>query len=150
MAPRGHPGETDAILNDVADLAVSKILRLGQAQIGWLGVEVTPDLGLPAAVVTVTDGAAVGEVFASLPQKFRSGLPRVLLIACPAWNREISHGAGDDFLQGGWLFGGAEAAADQHGSVNRCDNSGREKYEQKCFPAFHARLASDECRDYPF
>src|SRR5580704_5003261 len=130
MAPGGHARETDAILDDVADLAVSKILRLGQAQIGRLGVEVTPDLGLPAAVVTVTDGAAVGEVFASLPQKFRSGLPRVLLIACLAWNREISHRAGDGLLQGGRLFGCAESAADQHGSVDRCGNSGRKKHKK--------------------
>ncbi len=64
MAPGRHARETDAVLDDVADLAIGKILRLWRAQIRRLGVEVPADLGLAAAVVAVTNNAAVREVCA--------------------------------------------------------------------------------------
>src|SRR4029077_4119854 len=144
MAPGGHARETDAILDDVADLAVGKILRLRRSQIGRLGIEIPAHLGLPAAVVSVANSAAVREVLAGLSQDFRSGPPGVLLIASHARNRQVSHRASDDLLQGRWLFGRAEAPANKGGPINSGSDCDREKFQKKCFPAFHFCLSPAE------
>lgn len=91
MAPRRHTGESDAVLDDVVDLPVRKVLCLGRAQIGRLGIEIAADLGRAGAVGTVTNGATREEVIAIFLQVFWSPFPRICFFARPCRHGEISH-----------------------------------------------------------
>src|ERR1700731_142201 len=81
MAPGRHARETDAVLDDVADLAIGKILRLRRAQIRRLGVEVAADLGLSASVVAVAGRATGDEAVAGLIEDLRTSFPGIVLMA---------------------------------------------------------------------
>src|SRR6266513_727438 len=142
MAPGRHARETDAVLDDVADLAIGKILRLWRAQIWRLGVKVPADLGLDAAVVAVADGAAVDEAVAGLIEYLRRGFQGIVFMARGGGDGQIPDGTSDELFQSSWLVHGAEAAAKQNGSIDGHKNPERDKYKQKFFPAFHAHRPS--------
>jgi hypothetical protein len=55
---------------------------------------------------------------------------------------QIPDGTSDELFQSGWLVHGAEAAANQDGSIDGRKNPGRDKYKEKFFPAFHAHRRS--------
>ncbi len=112
IAPRGHAGEADAVADDVVELAVGEVLGWRLAQIWGLRIEIAADLGLSTAVAAVANGAAIGEVFASLFQDVGRGLPRVGSVAGTAGDGKVADGASYDFFDGGGLVGGAESAAD--------------------------------------
>src|SRR6267143_3360959 len=138
MAPGGHARETDAVLDDVADLAIGKILRLWQAQIWRLGVEVPADLGLAAAVVAVAGRAAVDVTVAGLIEDLRRGFQGIVFMARGGWDGQIPDGTSDELFQSGWLVQGAEATANQDGCIEGSQNPEHDKYKEKFFPAFHA------------
>ena len=93
IAPRRHTRESHALLDDVVDLPVRKVLRLGRAQIGRLRIEIAADRGHAGAIRTVTNGAAREEMIATFLQVFRSRFPWICFFACAPRNGEISHGA---------------------------------------------------------
>src|SRR6202045_4430985 len=118
MAPGRHARETDAVLDDVADLAIGKILRLRRAQIRRLGVEVAADLGLAAAVVSVAGRAAVDEAVAGLIEDLRRSFQGIVLMARGGGDGQIPDGTSDELFQSRWLVHGAEAAANQDGAID--------------------------------
>jgi len=142
MAPGRHARETDAVLDDVADLAIGKILRLWRAQIWRLGVEVPADLGLAAAVVAVAGRAAVDVTVAGLMEDLRRGFQGIFFMARGGWDGQIPDGTSDELFQSRWLVQGAEAAANRDGSIGGRKKPERDKYKEKFFPGFHAHRFS--------
>src|ERR1700730_8313817 len=142
MAPGWHARETDAVLDDVADLAIGKILRLRRAQIRRLGIEVPADLGLAAAVVAVTDSAAVDEAVPGLIEGLRRGFQGVVFMARGGGDGQIPDGTSDELFRSRWLVHGAETAANQDGSIDGRKNAESDKYKDNFFPAFHAHRSS--------
>src|SRR6267143_702281 len=138
MAPGRHARKTDAVLDDIADLAVSKILRLWQAQVWRLGVEIAANLGLAAAVVSVAGRAAVHEAVAGLIEDLRSGFQGIALMARGGGDGQIPDGTSKELVQSRRLVHGAEAAANQDGAIEGRKNPERDKYKENFFPAFHA------------
>jgi len=115
---------------------------LWQAQIWRLGVEIAANLGLAAAVVSVTDSAAVDEVVAGLLEDLRRGFQGIALMARGGGDGQIPDGTSDELFQSRWLVQGAEAAANQDGSIDGRKNPERDKYKENFFPAFHALRSS--------
>src|SRR6266478_695399 len=110
VAPGRHARKTDAILDDVADLAVGKILRLRQAQIWRLGVEIAANLGLAAAVVSVAGRAAVDEAVAGLIEDLWRGFQGIALMARGGGDGQSPDGTSKELFQSRRLVHGAEAA----------------------------------------
>src|SRR5260370_18653188 len=69
-APRRHSGQPDAIVDDVIDLSVGQVLRLWQADVRRLRIEILADLCLAAAVVAVAKSAMIGEVSTCFGENF--------------------------------------------------------------------------------
>jgi hypothetical protein len=66
----GHTGEANAIFNDPEDFTVGKILSFGFSEIGRLRIKATSHHGVTTSVVTVTNGAMVGEMQPGLAKNF--------------------------------------------------------------------------------
>ena len=62
VSPRRHAGQAYAIVNDVEQLPIGERLCVSLAHVGRLGIQMLPDLGLPAAVIAVAGGAMIGKV----------------------------------------------------------------------------------------
>src|SRR5690242_18358906 len=64
-APSRHPGEPDAIADDIEDLTVGQLLSSAGTHVrgGW--EHVAPHLGVPAAVVSMAYRAMIGEMIAT-------------------------------------------------------------------------------------
>ncbi len=69
--PRGHSREANSVVDDLIDLPVREVLRLGLAQVRCLWIEVLSDLRFTASVIAVAYGAMVGEVGARLAENLR-------------------------------------------------------------------------------
>jgi hypothetical protein len=69
-APPGHTRKSDAILDDVEDLTVPKILRSRLPEVGWRWIKTGPDLGFPTSVVSVAYSTVVGEMVSSFGNVF--------------------------------------------------------------------------------
>src|SRR5262249_4705411 len=82
VAPRRHPRQSDAVLDDPVDLAVGEALRIGQPHVGSARVEVAPDFSLSAAVVGVAARAMVGKMRARLVPDFLGKVDGVARLAC--------------------------------------------------------------------
>src|ERR1700741_886720 len=65
-----HTGEANAIFNDPEDFTIRKILSFGLPEIGGLRIKATSHHGVAAPVVTVTNGAMVGEMQTRLTKSF--------------------------------------------------------------------------------
>jgi hypothetical protein len=79
-APGRHTGKPNAIVDDVVDLAVREILRVGQTHVRRFRVEVLADLRPSASVIVMADGAMIGEVSPRFAENFgsrREGIRRV-------------------------------------------------------------------------
>jgi hypothetical protein len=87
-APGGHSSETHAILDDVVNLAIRKILRLRRTHVRNSRIEFRSHLRLPAAIVPVAARAMIREMPPRLHQQFRRRLHRINQRASPAWNRQ--------------------------------------------------------------
>src|ERR1700681_3784127 len=81
IAPRRHPGETDAVPDDGEQLAIGEVLRASLAHVGRLWVQIAADLRLPAAVVGVTCGAVIGPMRASFRQSLVRERNRISALA---------------------------------------------------------------------
>src|SRR6266851_2195861 len=77
VSPGGHPGEANAVLDDVEQLTVRELLRLGQPQIRRPWIEVAAHLRLPAPVVRVAEGAMVRKVGTASSPRLVRGRHRV-------------------------------------------------------------------------
>ena len=54
------------------------------------------------------------------------------------WDGQIPDGTSDELFQSRRLAHGAEATANQEGSIDGRKNSERDKYKENFFPTFHA------------
>jgi hypothetical protein len=109
-APSRHPGELDATVDDVVQLAVCKILRRGSAQIGNSWVQIHPELCFAASVDAVADGAFAQEMFPSVTDGCGIGGERVLLPAFTAGYGKVANCAGEPGFEIRRLRAGAKAA----------------------------------------
>src|SRR5579859_4012959 len=76
-SPCGHTGKTDAVLDDVINLAVGKVLCLRQTHIGHSRVEILAHLRFTAAIVCMATRAMIGEMATRFHQGFGGGFHRV-------------------------------------------------------------------------
>ena len=74
---RRHAGEAHAILDDPEKFAVRKILRRSQAQIRRLRIHAAAEHGLSTAIVSMANGAVIGEVQTRIAQTCFRGLHRI-------------------------------------------------------------------------
>lgn len=138
LGPAGHACERDAAADDVAELAVGKILRLRRAQVGNSRVEIAADVGLAGAVRGVADGAAVDVTFARVFQNLWRGLPGVRLKARLSRDGEIARGSSNDSFEARRLGRGGEAVQEDAHSIIGRDNKYHSYQEKNDFPEFHA------------
>lgn len=130
FGPPWHTREADAVADDVADLAVRQILRLRDAQVGSLRIEVAANGCLPGAVRAVADGAAVKISFARFFQNIGRGLPRICFEASLVRNGKIAGSASNGFFRQGRLLSSAEPAPDEMRCVQTNGEEGcRDKKE---------------------
>src|SRR5436190_3411750 len=113
FTPRRHPGQPDAISNDVEQFSVAKILRLRKTHVGNPRVKVRSHLGLAAAVVSVARGTMIGEVRAAIAE--RSSIQRNGIAQFPRCqrNRKMTDASRDQRLRRCRLRSRADAAADR-------------------------------------
>jgi hypothetical protein len=87
--PPGHRGKPHPVMNDVEQLSVRQLLGLLFPEVWSFGIDGLADVGLAAPVVSVTQGAVIGEVPARIRQHFGRGLNGVPLVPQLTWNREM-------------------------------------------------------------
>src|ERR1700730_16930473 len=76
-SPCGHTGKSDAVLDDVINLAVGQVLGLFQAHIRHSRVEILAHLGFSAAIVCMATRAMIGEMATRFHQGVWRGFHRV-------------------------------------------------------------------------
>src|SRR5258708_6550409 len=79
-APRRHSGKPNAVVDDVVDLSVREVLRVGQTHVRRLRIKILADLRLSTSVIAVASGAMICEVSPRLAENFgarREGIRRV-------------------------------------------------------------------------
>src|SRR5260370_9114677 len=80
-APRRHSGKPNAVVDDVVDLSVREVLRVGQTHVRRLRIKILADLRLSTSVIAVATGAMIGEVTAPFGETFRAPRERILHVA---------------------------------------------------------------------
>src|SRR5579872_4079377 len=119
ISPCRHPGQPNAIFDDVVNLPVGEILGGGIAEIRRLGIEHLPDLSSPTPIVIVADRAAIDERVTRFAKKFGRGLKWVRLMRRAGGNRNISDESCNDALDRRGFVARAEAALDQKTAIHR-------------------------------
>ena len=142
IGKRRHSREPHTILDDPEQLAVGEILRFRQAQIRWLGVEATPNHGLPAAVVGVADGAMIREMKPRIAQILGRGEQRILGQPRIRRNRQMTHVASDHDFEFSRCDASAESIMQERGrySHNEADECYRDDNDHKS-SAFHGSVS---------
>src|SRR5271156_6481820 len=108
-APRRHSSETHAVLDDVVDLAIRKILRLRQTHIRNARIKFLPHLRRAAAVVAVATGAMVREMPPRFHQQLRCRLHRIAQLARRARNGPALHDARQSSLHNARIVASAQS-----------------------------------------
>src|SRR5262249_54210822 len=105
-------------------------------------IEIAADFALAAAVVSVADRAAGDEALLRVLQIFVGWFEWIFFGACAVWDGEVSRRARHQFLERGWLFGGAEPVGDQQAAVDQRTNDNGAKNSENPSPAGHGFLYS--------
>ena len=91
-APSGHSREAHAVLDDVVNLTIRKILRLRQAHVRNARIKLLPHLRRAAAVVAMATGAMVREMPPGFHQQLRRRLHGIAQLASAAGDRQPLQG----------------------------------------------------------
>ena len=128
ITPRRHARELDAILNDVVNFAVSKILRSIGVQIGHPRIEILAHSSVATAVNSMTDRAPREEILPPFSLRFRLGCNWVGFVALTPWNGQISCRLSYRCLQ--WRRRGSsrEAAPNKQDRANSSNERNPEKH----------------------
>src|SRR3990172_13337296 len=81
-APGRHPGQRDAVLDEVKELPLRQLLRCRKTHVGRLRIAALTDVRLCAPIVSMTDGAVIREVLEAVADGFRALRNRILAISC--------------------------------------------------------------------
>src|SRR5215472_15365449 len=130
-APRGHACQAHTVLDDVVDFAVREVLRSRRAQIRRFGIEIPAFLSYARAVRAVANRATREKMIACFLQVLRSGFPRIGLPARAGRNRQVSHRARHQLLNGRRFFLSTETVADQHHPIGGAKNNERQARQQE-------------------
>ena len=96
--PCGHPRQADAVLDDREQLAIGEFLRCRGAHVRRRRVQPPADLGISTAVVRVTHGAMIREVFKTFFEHRLGSLHRVRHRPHSKRRGEGAHGASHEFF----------------------------------------------------
>src|SRR6202040_1340612 len=99
-SPRRHTGEPNAVLDDVIQLAVGKILSLRQAHVRHSRVEVLAHLSFSAAIVRMATRAMIGEVAPRFHHGFGGGVHRIFRRARRLGNCEPLYRSTEEGFEG--------------------------------------------------
>src|SRR3990172_10449712 len=94
-----HPGQRDAVLDEVKELPIRQLLRCRKTHVGRLRIEALTDVGLSAPLVSMTDGAVIRVVLEAVADGFRAPRNRILAISRGRRDREPAREPGDTLLQ---------------------------------------------------
>ena len=96
------------------NFAIREVLCLWGQQVRHPRIQAPPKLGLPSAIVAMTNCAVGHEMFARLVQGSRRGAPRIFLVTGATGDRQIPQWSGQYLFDGGRFGSGAKASPDQY------------------------------------
>src|SRR5688572_25292604 len=129
-AERRHPGESNAMFDDVEELAIGKLLRRRGAEIERPRIQPTPVLSVTTPVVAVTARAMIGEVFE--PGRHCRGRRRYGIATVPVLrgDRQGANHSGSACLSGAWGCVGTEACRPYIGQAQRRRHGDEREYDR--------------------
>lgn len=107
QTPAGHPRESNAVFDDVEQLAVREFLDVVRAQVGHFRRHSGRSFGLTAPVLSMANGAVL-LMFFCFGQNFRRAAQRITELFCVRRDRESKSGIGNRILEIARLLARAE------------------------------------------